>query len=330
MRRLLPRGPCGRVGDRKSTVLALDFSAPTVRMDLRVAGEKLLQGDWDTKVSVNGRDVEITGPWDACCWDVDSAGQYLELHTELAGGGTLERQIYLGRKRGDASRRRHREVGCRRRSDRMEPPTTTRTGLATACGDSSWSHLSKRPNDPDGTTCILRLPGWNRRRVVSRGGAGYLRTRITKAGPNVLLPLFIGLDHDPREPTRAWRSLTISNDRRRVADEEAVAFRIPYQGRNILFFRALMGVNRYAFLGHQTWHECLVGSLKKSGMVDEWLCVDPEVGEAQKRIDRATIAKNASGPNENVRAAVGLLMSDRGRGYSSILNRLTRSRNEAD
>ena len=77
------------------------------------------------------------------------------------------------------------------------------------------------------------------------------------------------------EPVGDSCRLTVTHDRRMVKPDEAQAFRIGVGGRQCVAFRSLKPEFRTAFLGHQTFDECLIGWLNPAAReVEAWLRIE--------------------------------------------------------
>jgi hypothetical protein len=81
----------------EAAVCSVDYSGSTVRLDFSIAGERLFAGDWESRVSVDGRSLAVSQPWKCECWFSDRDADFLELTTDLGSGLSLLRQVCLGR-----------------------------------------------------------------------------------------------------------------------------------------------------------------------------------------------------------------------------------------
>jgi hypothetical protein len=78
----------------------------------------------------------------------------------------------------------------------------------------------------------------------------------------------------PTTGSAAWRRLTVTNDGEVVSPSEAFAARTAIDGRNFVYFRSLIRERRLAFIGCQTFDECIIGEFTKKGDVDAWLRIE--------------------------------------------------------
>lgn len=264
-----------RAGWRTSdAALALDFRGPTIRVEWWVLGTRLIVGAWNTRASAEGRAIELPGTWDAICWFAGSDGQYLELRRLIGGGLLLERQFFLPRRLPMLW------ISDTLRSPRPEPLELA-WDLEIPLARSIRNEGNSRAKSLEGPPAAIR--------VLPVGGPadpmapspmsldlkdGHLAVTTRADGTRLFMPLVFCWDRAALAPQADWRQLHITNDRRDVPPSEAVAYRVPIAGKQFVFYRALGPARRAAFLGHQTFHECVIGVLNAKGDLDQWTVIE--------------------------------------------------------
>lgn len=270
-------------------VIAVDHRATTLDLECRIFGEAILAGPWRSRAWIDGREARIDGAWEPTCWFQDEDAEYLELKLAGSDGIIIERQIFLARK-----------VALIWLSDTLTPAG------AEPKADPRALELAWELTSPTVTALVGQLPTRAQKLVgpkfearlipvglpasplavttgTARAGAAAgagpclegdkLNVRARVMGKRLFLPLALTWAARSLPAPAEWKALTITNDRRKVEREEAVAFRIPVADTQIVFFRALERATRYAFLGHQTYSECEIGELDRRGNFSEWLTI---------------------------------------------------------
>lgn len=256
------------------TLIACRHSDRRFEVLWQALGTTLIEGEWKSSVFIDKRPVSPIGEWDATCWYADRDGDYLELVQAHDHGVTLERQIFLAR-----------SVHLLLIADTVKTTTPASIRLQWSLPvrniDGLVDAAGSRAKDVDGPAFPNRLlpigqPAHPREVAGGRlevAGSELIFEASTHGG-RLFLPL-VWVWH-PRRMTlqQAWRPLTVTNDRRLVDSQEAVAFRIPVEDQQVVFFRAQEQRRRYAFVGHQTLNECVIGNLDSAGDLQEWLIVE--------------------------------------------------------
>lgn len=259
---------------RTSPLLAVDLRRDSPRLEATVLGETLFSGPWQTIIAADGVDVAAPSSWDQDCWFSDADGQYLELRKLYGGGIVLERQVFLARRTAAIiladtvkSPRDERLTHTWRlpapQAEKLEGCFPTRAQrLAGLPFDLRLIPMSLAANP------LAPAPGG-----LSLDGV-LLDASTERVGKRLFAALVIAWSPNPLPTQEEWRGLTITNDRRRVAEEEAVAFRVPIGDTQLVFYRSMGKSRRCAFLGHQTLHECVIGAFGKRGKVKEWVTIE--------------------------------------------------------
>src|SRR5690606_14698792 len=77
--------------------LLVDYSSPTLRIEVEAQGKLVMAGDWAIETKLRGKPLTPVGEWEQQCWFSDDESDYLDLTIDLTSGATLERQIMLGK-----------------------------------------------------------------------------------------------------------------------------------------------------------------------------------------------------------------------------------------
>lgn len=257
---------------RRPTMAAVDFRQE-LSMHWQVLGDLICQDSWETQLRSRGKLLQPTSPWEATCWFTDRDGDYLELRRSY-GEVTLERQIFLARL-----------TALLIMADTVKSPMANQLSLRwslpqrrmvalgkkvpTRALDARVGKLTHRllplafpadPSQPAGGNLLIQDS-----QIV------YERAQTTD---RLFLPLAWTWASGNLPVQQPWRQLTVTNDRRRVGPNEAIAYRIPVDGRQIVFFRAQVEATRYAFIGYQTMSECVLGEIDTAGDLEPWLLVE--------------------------------------------------------
>lgn len=257
-----------------SAVLAVDHRSAEIVTELRVLDELVWTGPWRTEIRIGDRLLTPKGAWEATCWFQDSDGEYLELRQRGPQGVVLERQIFLARERPILW------LSDTLRTESPAPlslewsfPVPSEVSLSGAVATSAQT-LKGYPLVPRllpiGQPANPLLPATGRVTVNAKG----LTVSDAREGGRLFLPVVLTWAPRSLPLQQEWRRLTITNDRRVVPVDEAVAYRIPVGDCQMVFFRALREPIRYAFLGHQTYSECEIGHIDREGKFHEWLTVE--------------------------------------------------------
>ncbi|QDU64390.1 hypothetical protein Pan216_52800 [Planctomycetes bacterium Pan216] len=254
--------------------LGLDWNQEDWEIDGRLFGSAFLKGAWEVRVSAGGKPLEQETAWSATCWFSDGEAEYLEAHVKFESGFALDRQLFLAR-----------PTDVLWIADTLIAPEESELEL-------EWTLPMPTATGLEGRlpTCAQRVLGLPfelsltpaafppNPMVSSPGSLSYrgksLVMKQRGRGTRLHMPLVFNW-HRKRLPAAIeWRQLSMTNDRRPVPADEAVAFRVTHGDDHVVFFRALTEQKRYAFLGHQTVNECLIGAMDETGTLDEWLIIE--------------------------------------------------------
>lgn len=265
--------------DRKSPVLAVDYSAPELRIEIHKGQQRLVAGTWASSTTLDGKLLELAGEWDEACWFSDDDVDYLELSIEMAGGARLERQILLAREdlflllvdnvldtRG--GRLEHTSRLPLDAAIAFQPEMETREGLLTA-------------KKTVARVLPIALPEWRADRRVGELTCEedhlqqHLQWTQQTTGRNLACPLFIDLNARRATKQCTWRQLTVAQSLEIQPAEIAVGYRVQCAKEQWLIYRSLVPSANRTLLGYNLSSECLVARfLAPSGEVDELLEIE--------------------------------------------------------
>ena len=261
--------------ERKSPVLAIDYSSPDLRLECWSGAQRLLSGTWSWESTLDGKHLEPVGSWDESCWFSDDDVDYLELSLDLVGGAKLERQILLARdemfllladyvidtRGGKLSHRFRLPLDA---EVEFEPEQETREGLLSA-----GKTLAR--------VLPLALPEWRSdprvgKLIVSNG---CLQLEQDREGRNIACPLLIDLNRSRAKKECTWRQLTVAEALEIQSHDVAVGYRAQCGKDQWLVYRSLTEPANRTLLGQNLSIECLVGRfLAPEGEIDELLEIE--------------------------------------------------------
>ena len=299
---------------RKSDALALAWPPGTaaeggpartnpVALELRAFGRRLLCGAWGISLTIDGEPVDVGDDgWACVCSHADFDGGYLELQwtgESAAGPVRVERQAFLSRHDRFAALSDSVSLtgADRDESARIEhaaalPLAGTGPKRVTAGVDRSTREARLFGGDPDrprqrARVFPLALP---QERVESADGAielpadgaadagelsrGWLTVRSAAAG-GLVSPVVLDWGPDREEKRADWRSLTVTEDRRRLTSARAAAHRLRIGRKHqLLLYRRTDDCDEArAVLGHHHDRETLIAGFDRRGEVGPLLVV---------------------------------------------------------
>jgi hypothetical protein len=260
---------------RQSAVVRIDFRQTEMLLELYLLGQPVLYGLWQIELD---EIVSTTSPathWSLSCWYADEDGEYLELSRILTNTARVDRQIYLARRArllwlADSVRRSAssaHEIRWRLRVPEdvsLRGDLTTRAQTVVGVAAPVRIIPIAQPADPFAAS--------NGRITVDQG---VLHVSAFHHQKTSFLPLAITWGRDLSTAQEPWRQLSVTSSRRLLGSAEAVAYRLPLTGCQFVYFRAFEQLGRFAFLGHQTRKECVIGDLTANGRLEEWVGIEP-------------------------------------------------------
>jgi hypothetical protein len=257
--------------------LATAWADDPMRIEMSAGRERLLEGEWRFRTTVDGEPVQVAGEWEQTCWQSDKKCDYLELSLELSRGLRLERQILLAREDrlvyladivasadGSPHRLSHTIELPLAAETSWQPEDETRDGVLSRGKQRS-------------AVLPLALSEW---RSDPRGGRleiaeGCLMLTQEASGRGLCCPLLFDLDRRRAIRERTWRQLTVAEMLEVVPQDIAVGYRAQSGRRNWLFYRSLGPAGNRTVLGQNISGEFCSGRMHKNGKFDEWIEIEP-------------------------------------------------------
>lgn len=257
-------------------LLAISHAAAIPVIEFAAFGKKVLAGRWDLRVRIDDIEVELSNDCDAVSWFSDKDADYVELQWTTEPGLIICRQALLTR--GDHQLYVADCVSTPQRpASRIEieahlPLATGVTGEALRPGRELRLNADSLP-----VRCFpiaLPMDRINRGTGSLEPETGSLVVKQSGVG-GVYSPLLF--DWNPRRSDLPadWRSLTITENGRRLGPAEASASRVRIGKRQLLAYRNLNGSKvKRAVLGHHHDHESVIGRFTATGEVDPLVYVE--------------------------------------------------------
>lgn len=259
----------------KAPRLNVSYEGRSVQLELQLAGEAVLSGEWRLELALDDRPREIAGEWENICWYSDKDVDFLEIEASFGAGLTAQRQILLAREDhvllfADAILSR--EPG--RIGYRSSLPVCSGIGFHGA-EETRDGHLVGQT--ARALVLPLALPEW--RCDPRRGNLEFTSTGISlhqaHEGSAAYAPLLLDLDAGRAKKQCTWRQLTVAEWRQPQASDVAVGFRGQIGDRNWLVYRSLAGEGIRSLLGQQVKAEFLFGRMKPDGDCARLLEIEP-------------------------------------------------------
>lgn len=262
--------------------LAIDFSDANICLEaLGPKGESVLAGEWTAHVEVDGQAQLQLEEWEEVCWFSDDDCDYLELEARFGTRARVQRQAILLREErllflADA-------LLCEQAHDLK---LKSHIPLATDC------KFQPAKKSTEGTlqgeafnllTLPLFLPEW--RRALSQADN---RNALTASDDDLLInaegharrlytPMLISLCNSHAKQAFTWRQLTVADELRIVAADEAQAFRVQIGRDQWFFYRTLDKAVRRSALGMHLMSDFYSGRFDyETGELDEIIEVEAD------------------------------------------------------
>jgi hypothetical protein len=279
--------------------LVVDFSGPEVIVQLRASGSDVIRGPWTWQATAGGKPITAAGPWKEVCWHTDFDGDYLEIEQDLAGGWSVQRQMFLAREdrflfladallspqpdssSGNAGQgavgnalRGVPSDGANELRFTTSLPLSAPVGFQpmaeTREGRLSFGRVTKA------TALPLALPEWNAEFSHGRlaAGDGKLNLELAAAGQRLYAPLFIDLDPARHKQPLTWRRLTVAESLRVVGRDEAVGYRVQIGRQQWLIYRSLAPIGNRTVLGQNTVADFFLHRFLPNGTTEALVIVE--------------------------------------------------------
>jgi hypothetical protein len=223
--------------------------------------------------------LELDKEWEEVCWHSDDDVDYLEISASLVGGGSIERQILLGRE--DAFLFLCDNV-LHPSSESIECKSTLpiADGINVAFEEATREAVIAA-RKPRALVMPLALSEW---KIDSRFGS--LQCTVGKgrglqlcqrgSGEGLACPLFLDLLPRRLKKQRTWRQLTVAELLEICTRDTAVAYRVQCDAAQWVFYRSLAPAANRTFLGQNVASEFFAARFHRDGEVEELLEIDEE------------------------------------------------------
>jgi len=256
--------------------LVVTYHDRTFNAELNCGSSTIWAGRWNTRIAVDGRQLELQSDWQQNCWYSDDDVDYLELGSDLNDGWRLERQMLLAREDhfllvadvllgpGDADIE-YRNVFPLTDSTRFEAAEETHDGYLVA-------------NRRLGLVMPLALPEWRNAKADGslEAAADGLELRQTARASRLYAPLFIDLDRKRLDEPLTWRQLTVGESLQTQPRSAAVGYRVQVGEGQWLFYRSLTPPANRTLLGQNLSDEFYAGRFDTDGEADELIALNTE------------------------------------------------------
>jgi|GEM_PF-2285234 len=239
------------------------------------ARDVLVKGSWTPEIVFNGDTLKVDpASVEVNCWNTDIESVYLEFEAKMSGGVTWQRQYALDKREhvlfvADAFFGR--EPG--RWEYRCQIPLAEGVSIEDA-------HESRELRLLGSKSTALLLPlsmgEWKADRTddaFSSGEQG-IEAQQTRRGLGCMFA--VAIDLDPKRAKRAttWRNLTVSENLKPVARDQALAFRFQFADRQWLIYRSLTPITNRSYLGQNVYSEFAFDRFLEDGSAESLISVE--------------------------------------------------------
>ncbi|WP_146460025.1 hypothetical protein [Rubripirellula tenax] len=236
--------------DVQKSRVCLDYSGENVAIEIFSGRTKVIDGQWQTMIELDGDEQQPTGPWTEICEYSDDDVHYIEMEQPWTGGLLLQRQIMLVR-----------EDRCILAADAVVPTDQAIREASGAPSSQVIRYMSRLPMaesiaaDPEPETREVFLSDGRRAAMVLPISACEWRVGPTAAtlkssedghlvftseGKGRLYsPLWIDCSQRRFKRKRTWRQLTVVDELRLCRNDEAVGYRIQVGSEQWMVYRTL-------------------------------------------------------------------------------------------
>jgi len=260
--------------DADSLAIAHHSALPAI--EFAAFGRRVFSGTWDFRVRIDDDDMTLPSECDAVCWFSDADADYVELQWTTEPGLVICRQAMLTR--GDHQLLLADSVSA---PSRPEARIEIEASLPLAKGTAGeilrpGRELRLRADDVPLRCIPIGLPMDHLLR-----GAGSLEPEIDRVVVRqngigaVFVPILMDWHPQRRDVPADWRTLTVTEDGRKLGPEAAAGCRVRLGKRQLLVYRNLNASKaKRAVLGHHHDHETVIGRFTSDGDVDPLVFVE--------------------------------------------------------
>lgn len=239
------------------------------------ARDVLVKGSWTPEIVFNGDTLEIDpASVEVNCWNTDIESVYLEFEMKMSGGVTWQRQYALDKREhvlfvGDVFFGS--EPG--RWEYRCLIPLADGVSVEDAHESRELRLLGAKSN---ALLLPLSMGEWKADRtddafVSSEQG---IEAQQTRRGLGCMFA--VAIDLDPKRAKRAttWRNLTVSENLKPVARDQALAFRFQFAEQQWLIYRSLTPIANRSYLGQNVYSEFAFDRFLEDGTAESLISVE--------------------------------------------------------
>ncbi len=258
--------------------LVVDYSSPTLRVEVTRGKAIVLSGQWPLALWRAGVPIESKWHWRELFTYSDADVDVLELEVKLPDGCSLQRQFVMAR------RDEFLYVADTVFAEEEAPLELIGT---VPLGPGSWLQPEEETRD----ACIrgprrfarvlpLAAPEWRKEpsSMEFDDSIGF-SVRQSAMGQILYCPLFIDLRKRRMRSPLTWRRLTVAQSRRRTPDQEAVAYRIQVGSEQWMVYRSFTRTGNRSALGVNVASEFYLGRFLSDGTPETIIEVELD-GEA--------------------------------------------------
>lgn len=264
----------------KADVIGLSWHEETIQLGMSAAGQRLITGDWNCNIAVDGVEHKPVGNWVCTCWFQDDDVAFVELEQGTADGNRHVRHVVLMLSENVAILTD--SVTCSDPDAEVEFASRL-CGVSPRVGSLQVNPITRELRGGDDESPELRIvPAWleDDRLIKAMGECTCVDGDLhmsAKGKGGITMPLV--LDWNPvRKASEAdWTNLTVTEDRVRVSPREAAGVRVRIGRLQLLIYRSLRpGKTLRAVLGYNTANETIYGRFLNNGHVDPLVMVEAD------------------------------------------------------
>ncbi|MFH5803378.1 hypothetical protein [Alienimonas sp. DA493] len=270
--------------NRTADAVALAWPDGGPSLELRARGRRLFSGTWGLSVAIDGDPLDLTDGWACVCHHADDDGGFLELQWSgecAAGPVRVERQAFLSRDGGfaalsDAVRLTGPEATDAVVEHAMTLPVAAGLSAGVAPDTREARLFGGRKNWQRGRVFPLALPQYpGGPEPGSIEAADAALTVRHRARGGLVAPVAIDWNRWREDDPADWRTLTVTENRRRLGPAHAGAHRLRIGRKHHLFLyrRTDDSPAPRAALGHHHSWETLIARFSRKGEVSPLLRV---------------------------------------------------------
>lgn len=237
--------------------------------------ETILNGNWTPEIAFNGETLQLRPETTTLnCWNCDHESDYLEFQVELSNGAIWQRQYALDKREFVLFVS---DVFLGKESGRWEYrcllPVTSELAVDEAAESRELRLLGAKST---AQVLPLSMGEWKADRsddafIAHEQG---LEARQTRRGQGCLFAVAIDLDHKRAQRPATWRHLTVGENLKPVARDQALAFRFQFGRQQWLIYRSLTPLASRTYLGQNVYSEFAFDRFEEDGTAESLVCVE--------------------------------------------------------